>query len=88
MLTTDLAAYILKLMMLFKILNNLVLLCLPNYITYNTNTTRGHKYKLQIPFSRVDVYKHSFFPSTIPKWNSLSASTMEVASVDSFVDLL
>ena len=80
--------HILKLTMLFKILHNLVELCLPNYITFNTSTTRGHKYKLSIPFSRVDVYKHSFFPSTIPKWNSLSASAVEVASIDSFIDLL
>jgi len=68
--------HILKLTMLFKMLHNLVELSLPNYITYNTSTTRGHKYKLSIPFSRVDVYKHSFFPSTIPKWNSLSASNL------------
>ena len=74
--------------MLFKILHNLVELCLPNYIAYNTSATRGHKYKLSITFSRVDVYKHSLFPSTIPKCNSLSASTVEVASVGSFVDLL
>jgi len=70
------------------ILHNLVDLCLPNYIAYNASVTRGHKYKLSIPFSRVDVYKYSSFPSTIPKWNSLPASTVEVASVDSFVDLL
>ena len=74
--------------MLFKILHNLVELCLPNYIAYKTSATRGHKYKLSIPFSRVDVYKYSFFPSTIPKWNSLPVSTVEVASVDSFVGLL
>ena len=52
---------ILKLTMLFKFLHNLVELCLPNYIAYNTSITRGHKYKLLIPFSRVDVYKYSFF---------------------------
>ena len=70
----------LKWTMLFKILYNLVV-CLPNYIAYNTSATRGHKYKLSIPFSRVDVYKYSFFPSTIPKWNSLPSSTVEVASI-------
>ena len=69
----------------FQDLHNLVELCLPNYIAYNTSATRGHKDELSIPFSRVDVYKHSFSPSTIPKWNSLTASTVELASVDSFV---
>ena len=80
--------HVLKLMMLFKILHNLVELCLPNYVVYNTSVTRGHKYKLSIPFSRVEVYRYSLFPSTIPKWNSLPSSAVEVASVDSFVDLL
>jgi len=58
--------HILQLIMLFKILHNLVEFCLSNYIAFNTCTTRGHKFKLSIPLSRIDVYKHSFFPSTIP----------------------
>ena len=80
--------HILKLTMLYKILHNLVELHLPNYITYNTSITRGHEFKLSIPFSRINAYKHSFFPSTIPKWNNLPAAVVRVRTAESFINLL
>ena len=36
-----------------------------------TNYTRGHNLRLYLPFSRVNVYKHSFFPATMNLWNEL-----------------
>jgi len=76
--------YLLKLDMLFKIL---VQLPLPNYINYNT-TTRGHDYKLSIPFSQINICKNSCFPSTIPTWNRLPAKIVTAETIDFFTDLL
>ena len=79
---------LLKFEMLFKIMHNLVQLPLPNHINYNSTTTRGHDYKLSIPFCRINIYKHSFFPSTIPKWNRLPARIVTAETIDSFTNLL
>ena len=68
--------------------HNLVQLPLPNYINYNSTTTRGHDYKLSIPFCWINIYKHSFFPSTIPKWNRLPARIVTAEMIDSFTNLL
>ena len=59
------------LQMMYKIIHGIVDLKLPDYITFNSNITRGHNYRLTIPPQRIDAYKFSFFPSTITQWNRL-----------------
>ena len=49
-----------KLQMMYKIIHGIVDLKLPDYITFNSNITRGHNYRLTIPPQRIDAYKFSF----------------------------
>ena len=37
-------------------------------------TTRGHNRKFVVQQSRINAYRHSFFPSTIMLWNSQSTT--------------
>jgi len=73
-------------LMFFKILNNLVELCLPNYIIPHISITRGHKSKFSILYTRIDAYKYSFFPATIPIWNNLPAEAMKSKNIDTFIN--
>ena len=50
--------------------------------------TRGHDYKLTVPFTRIDPYKFSFFPATIALWNKLPTEIVNATSIDSFTYLL
>jgi len=62
-----------KVCMMYKIMNNTVDVRPPaNLIIPATRITRGQQNKLQLPYSRTDTYKHSFFP--------LSYKTMEYPS--------
>ena len=55
-----------KIIMMFKIINNMVHIQPDVPITYARRTnTRGHHLKMQQPATRIDVYLHSFFPSTV-----------------------
>jgi len=47
--------------MMYKITHWIVHLKLPEYIAYSHGITRGHDYKLIIPPTRIDAYKHSYF---------------------------
>ena len=76
----------LNLIMFFKILNNLVELRLPNYITPHISITRGHESKFSILYTRIDAYKYSFFPATIPIWNNLPAEAMKSKNIDTFIN--
>ena len=46
-----------RLQMMYKIIHRIVDLNLPDYITFNCKITRGHDYKLTMPFTRIDSYK-------------------------------
>jgi len=74
--------------MMYKIIHHLIDLKLPNYINYNYGITRGHDYKLTLPFTRIDPYKFSFFPATIRLWNNLSDEAVQATSIKTFTDLL
>ena len=76
-----------RLQMMYKITHQLVDMKLSDYITYNHGTTRGHYYKLTIPFSRTDSYKYSYFPTTIKLWNKLLKETVNATSINDFTDL-
>ena len=73
--------------MMFKIIHHLIDLKLPNYINYNLGITRGHDYKLTVPFTRIDPYKFSFFLATITLWNNLSNETVQETSTNNFIYL-
>ena len=78
----------LRLQMMKKITHHIIDLKLPNYINYNPGITRGHDYKLTLPFTRIDPYKFSFFPATIALWNKLPTEIVNATSTDSFTYLI
>ena len=74
-----------KLVMVYRIVNHLI--DIPSSFFHPTNlSTRGHNLRFLNPFCRIDVYQHSFFPSSIRLWNSLpehlaTADTLEAFKV-------
>jgi len=75
-------------LMMYKSTHRIVHLNLPEYITYSHGITRGHDYKLTIPPTRIDAYKYSYFPATIPLWNKLSNETVNAPTFQAFTNLL
>ena len=74
-----------QLTLLFKIINDLVDIRADDYLTSSTGRTRqSHSKKYRQISTRTDSYKFSFFPRTIPVWNSLPASVAEAPSLVSF----
>ena len=74
-----------QLTMFYKIDNNLVDININDFATLSRIATRANhqrKYK-HLPTCR-NYFKFSFFPRTIPAWNSLSASVAEAPSLVSF----
>ena len=64
--------------MFYKILQGFVVLDLPQEITPLNTITRGHGRRYQIPFSRIDVHKFSFFLANVKLWNSLPDFTVKL----------
>jgi len=62
-----------KMIMMYKIVHGLVFIQhnLPLTPSNLNNISRGHSNRFIQPSTRVDSYKHSFFPSTIRMWNRL-----------------
>ena len=74
-----------KIIMMFKIVNDMIHIQPDVPIIYTTGTnTRGHHLKMQQPATRIDVYLHSFFPSTVKLWNLLPSNLIDSPSLDSF----
>lgn len=72
-----------KLSMMFKITNELV------DIKHNMNpqtriTRRSNGFALHRPHAKSKMYSNSFFPSTIPVWNSLPKSITSVTKLNQF----
>ena len=75
----------LQLTLFFKIVNNLVDIPAANYLTSAPSSLRAnHKLKFRHLSSKTDSLKFSFFPRTIPIWNSLPASVAEASDLASF----
>ena len=74
-----------QLTLLYKIMNGMVDIPTSPYVTQASARTRSsHTMKLRQISSRTDAYKYSFFPRTIPFWNSLPASIAEAPDLVSF----
>ena len=74
-----------QLTLLFKVIQDLVDIPASTYLTpASTRTRANHTKKLRQISSKSDAYKHSFFPRTIPVWNSLPATVAEAPDLVSF----
>ena len=64
-----------KLTMFYKIINSIVAINILKHASKSTRPTRSNQTNNFIPIlTRTSYHKASFFPSTIPMWNSLAES--------------
>ena len=71
-----------KLVMLYRITNNLVDVT-TSALTAAPTHTRGNTHRYLQPSTRIEAYKHSFFPSTIKSWNKCT-QLVSKQSLESF----
>ena len=78
-----------KLVMMYKIIHGHVHIqsTLPLVQSFTNGVTRGHHNKYLQPATRTDVYKYSFFPSTIKLWNTLPEELINAKTIDEFKNL-
>ena len=73
----------------YKIHRGQVNLSLPDDLTsvpaYG-RTRATHDFKIRLPSSSEDAYKHLFYVRSIPTWNALSADVVSSASYAEFID--
>ena len=79
-----------RLILLYKIINNFLHIPssyhpVPSPITA-TRSSNDIKFLHYQP--NIDCYKYSFFPRTIPVWNSIPSNIVQATSVVNFKDLL
>ena len=71
-----------KVVMFYKIVNNLV--AIPAPMVRQPIVIRGYSHRYLVPFARTIVYQHSFYPDAIRLWNSIPPSTVLCDNADSF----
>ena len=77
-----------RLILIYKIVNDLIAILAETHITLNRGTTRSSTTnKLKLYSYNSDTYKHSFIPRTAIDWNNLSkrctrATTLEIFKVE------
>ena len=70
-------------------MNDLVEIDAPsNLLVPAERSTRGHQPKLMVPYARTDIYRYSFFPSTIKLWNTLHQDSISACSLEAFAATL
>ena len=75
-----------QLTMFYKIVNKLVDIPADHYLTPSKTSTRTtHSKKMLQYHTRTDTLKFSFFPRTIPTWNMLPATIVDLTSSPSLV---
>ena len=73
-----------KAAMMYRIVNGLVAIPADEHLTPIQNRTRGHGIRFLRPHTRIQAYKHSFFPSAIKIWNTLPQDLTSRPSLESF----
>ena len=66
-----------KIIMLYRIRHQLANIPTTTYITPATRNTQHYN----LPYARTDVYKSSFFPSTIKLWNKLQPAIINSTTI-------
>ena len=74
-----------QLTMFYKIVHGLVDIPSAPYLSPGSSKTRSsHSLKFRQSQTSTNTFKYSFFPRTIPSWNSLPRSVAEAPSLDTF----
>ena len=69
----------------FKMYRNLSAVPLTTFFELDQEgRTRGHKAKLRMHYSRLDMRKHFFSERVVMRWNGLSVQAIEAESINSF----
>ena len=69
----------------YKSINNLIYLPIPVSVRPADPRTRSkHPYKFRHIATNTNTYKYSFFPRTIPLWNSLPTTAVTATSPEAF----
>ena len=78
-----------RLVLLYKIINNLLPISIPTYYQHTQFHTRQHHTNhFVLPQVTLSSYKYSFYPRTIKDWNNLSINVIEARDLDEFTYLL
>ena len=72
------------LILTYKIVFNLIDLQFNDFFVFNTNSLRGHRYKLFMPRYALDVRKHFFSQRVINPWNNLDPVKTNFQSLSTF----
>ena len=75
-----------KATMLFKILTHQIDINADHLLNPHPDChlTRGHSKRFMLPTTRLNSYKHSFFPSAIKIWNSLPQHVIDLTDIEEF----
>ena len=74
-----------RLILLFKIVNDLVAIPTDDIITFNNRPSRNtNNRQIKVLSTNTDIYKNSYFPKTIKDWNNLSDSAVHCKTVTAF----
>jgi hypothetical protein len=74
-----------RLVLLFKIVNDLVAIPADNNIEYNQRPSRTSNNKqIKVLSATTEIYKYSFFPRTVKDWNKLTESAVSSKTVEGF----
>ena len=68
----------------YKMVNGVMDVDVSEFVSFNTNNTRGHAFKVNSMFSRLNCRKYFFVNRTINLWNSLPANIAESESLAIF----
>ena len=68
-----------KLILLFKGLKGRASIPCDDLQPPNGHSRNQHPMAFQVPYSRTDIYKYSFFPDTIRDWNALPSAIISSA---------
>ena len=75
-----------RLILMYKLLNNLLSVPL-NYLPASspiTTTRSSHYFKLMHYQPSLDCYKYSFFPRTVPEWNTLPSKIVSEPTLKTY----
>ena len=74
-----------RLVLLYKIINNLVTISQNDYLERNHSKTRsGNSHCLKVYSPNTEIYRNSFFPKTIIDWNKLPDNIILCSDLDAF----
>ena len=76
------------LLFLFKMIHNHIDLQWRDLFEFSSSSTRGHSFKINVQYSRVNCRKYFFINRITPIWNNLPNNVVESTSIWQFRSLL